>query len=47
MENLPIIKKLNEIIGNDVLEGNCMYKHKSNFELRGGSGGGGGVILKN
>jgi len=37
MENLPLIKKLNEIIGNDDLEGNCIYKHKSNFELRKGN----------
>ena len=36
MENLPVIKKLNEIIGNDDLEGNCMYKHQSNFEPRKG-----------
>ena len=36
MDNLPIIKKLNEIIGTDDLEGNCLYKHFSNFELRKG-----------
>ena len=35
-ENLEDIKNLNKIIGNDKMEGNCMYKHHSNFELRSG-----------
>ena len=37
MENLPMIKKLNRLIGKDDLEGNCMYIHKSNFILRKGN----------
>jgi len=31
-----IIENLNSIIGNDKLEGNCMYKHNSKFKLREG-----------
>lgn len=33
-EKLEDIENLNLIIGNDKMEGNCMYKHQTNFELR-------------
>tara|TARA_R110002073_G_scaffold323300_1_gene500610 strand:+ start:58 stop:657 length:600 start_codon:yes stop_codon:yes gene_type:complete len=30
MHKLPIIEKLNELVGSDILEGNCIYKHRTN-----------------
>jgi hypothetical protein len=36
MENLGDIIELNKIIGNDKLEGNCLYHHYSNFKIRRG-----------
>lgn len=32
--NIPDVIELNKIVGSDPLEGNCMYKDKSNFQKR-------------